>query len=253
MNINPNLRNPLALFALCFLVVESVMTSILIYRVNDIVLCPCIVKMLFIFIVAFPLIVFIGFYVLLWCKADVLFSPYENALAEQIRNMGKKEIVDNKKAKDAKYGISLQASEDTNTHKKSKIPVALFSEEEILNQYISQYVPFLQKNIKVETRNGIRYFDAYANWNGCNYVVEVKQLTKWTDASKQGVTLFVSNARSLQSPIHMTLVLYIIDNNEKQDRQKIVTDIHNGVDPAINIVFASINKDTNNIEFSYIY
>lgn len=176
MNINPNLRNPLALFALCFLVVESVMTSILIYKVNNIELCPFIVKMLFIFIVVFPLLVFIGFYVLLWFKAEVLFSPSENAWAEHIRKMDSKEILENQKAKDAQYGVSLQIVEGQEKQRKPYVPHTSFLEGEILNQYIAKYAPFLQKNIKVETRNGIRYFDAYANWNGCHFVIEVKQL-----------------------------------------------------------------------------
>ena len=247
MNINPNLRNPLALFALCFLVVESVMTSILIYRVNDIVICPCIVKMLFIFIVAFPLIVFIGFYVLLWCKADVLFSPYENALTEQVRNMGKKEIVENRKAKDAQYGTSSHTSEEKNKHEKPQVPVAIFSEEEILDQYIVQYAPFLQKHIKVETRNGVRYFDAYANWNGCHFVLEVKQLNKWTLSSIQGVHQFISNARSSFSLLHMTLLLKI---EEEYSMDEIAKSIHKE-DAALNIIFVSVESNT--IMFSEIY
>ena len=247
MNINPNLRNPLALFALCFLVVESVMTSILIYRVNDIVLCPCIVKMLFIFIVAFPLIVFIGFYVILWCKADVLFSPYENALAEHIRKMGSKEILENQKAKDAQYGVSLQIVEGQEKQRKPYVPHTSFSEEEILDQYIIQYAPFLQKHIKVETRNGIRYFDAYANWNGCHFVLEVKQLNKWTPSSIQGVRQFASNARSSFSPLHMTLLLKIED---EYSTDEIVKTIHQE-DTALNIIFVSVASNT--IKFSEIF
>lgn len=244
MNVNPNLRNPLALFALCFLLIESVMTSVLITQVNDIELCPWVVEMLFIFIVAFPSVLFIGFYVLLWCKADVLFSPYENAMAERIKKMGEKEIVDNQKAKDARYGISLQSSSATNLREGPQRPVVIPSEEEILDQYIALFAPFLQKNIRVETKNGVRYFDAYANWNGCNFVLEVKILHKWTSMSVQGVRQFASNARSSFSPLHMTLLLKMED---KYSIDEIVETIHK-VDAAINIVFVS--GESNNIKFS---
>jgi len=247
MNINPNLRNPLALFALCFLVVESVMTSILLYKVDEINLCPWVVKMLFVFIIAFPLILFTGFYILLWCKHEVLFSPYENALAEHIRKMGKKEIEENQKAKDAQYGVSMQAYEDTKKLKKSQTSVSFFSEEEILNQYIAKYASFMQKNIKVETKNGIRYFDAYAYWNGCHYVAEVKRLYKWTPSSAQGVRIFSTNARGCFSFLHMTLILCIADSPNKTE---ISQEIHK-IDPTINVIFVSI--DSNEIKFSEIY
>lgn len=223
------------------------MTSILIYKVNNIELCPFIVKMLFIFIVVFPLLVFIGFYVLLWFKAEVLFSPSENAWAEHIRKMDSKEILENQKAKDAQYGVSLQIVEGQEKQRKPYVPHTSFLEGEILNQYIAKYAPFLQKNIKVETRNGIRYFDAYANWNGCHFVIEVKQLHKWTPASLQGVRQFASNARDSFSYLHMTLLLKIDDDYSADE---IAKTIHQE-DTALNIIFVSVASDT--IKFSEIF
>ena len=242
MNINPNLKNPLAFFALCLVVIESIFVALLMYRVENIVLCPCLVKALFIFIIAFPLIVFIGFYVLLITKPEVLFSPYENALAEYITSiMSKKEEQNYRMAKDVQYGESHTA---TKTKEKTAL---IISEDEILDNYISRNAPFIQKNIKVETKNGVRYFDGYANWNGCHFVVEVKQLLKWSQASIQGIRAFTSNARSCFSVLHMTLLLSI---EEQYSKEEVAKAIHQ-VDGAVNVVF--VEKKDKEIKFSNNY
>ena len=243
MNTNPNLKNPLAFFALCLVVIESIFVALLMYRVDNIVLCPCMVKALFIFIIAFPLIVFIGFYVLLIKKPEVLFSPYENALAEYItNNMSKEEKQNYHRIKDIQYGES-----HTTTKTKEKTAIPTISEEEILDKYISQNAPFMQKNLKIVARNGARYFDGYANWNGCNYVAEVKKLLKWSPASIQGVCTFVSNARSCFSILHMTLLLSI---EEQYSKEEVTKAIHQ-VDSAVNVVF--VENEDGNVTFSNIY
>ncbi len=242
MNSNPNLKNPLAFFALCLVVIESIFVALLMYRVESIVLCPCMVKALFIFIITFPLIVFIGFYVLLCKKPDVLFSPYENAYAEYITNiMSKREEQNFHLAKNVQYGESHMP-----TKTKGETAISIISEDEILDKYISQNAPFIQKNVKVETRNGARYFDGYANLNGCHFVVEVKRLHQWTPASIQGVRVFVSNAQSCFAVLYMTLLLSI---EEQYSKEEVVKAIHQ-IDSAINVVF--VDKEDGNIKFSNI-
>ena len=106
----------------------------------------------------------------------------------KVRGMDKKEKQDHHMAKAVQYGEKYDAM--------PKIGAVNTSEEEILDKYISLNAPFLQKNIKVETKNGPRYFDAYAYWNGCHYVAEVKRLHKWTPSRVQGVRIFSTNATS---------------------------------------------------------
>lgn len=240
MNINPNLRNPLALFALCFLVVESIFTTLFMWRVENFNLCPCMVKMLLIFIIAFPSAVFIAFILIMLLKPEALYSRYENALADFLTNgMDKKEKQEHHMAKAVQYGEKYDAM--------PKIGAVNTSEEEILDKYISLNAPFLQKNIKVETKNGPRYFDAYAYWNGCHYVAEVKRLHKWTPSRVQGVRIFSTNARGCFSFLHMTLVLCITN---PYDKEKIAKEIHEE-DSSINVIFAFV--ESGEIKFSEIY
>ncbi len=244
IKIDPNLRNPLSLFALCFIVIESIFVVLLMYRVENIVLSPCLIKTLLIFVVAFPSGVFLTFILLLIFKPRALYSRHENAVADYITNgMTKQEVRDKSTAKDALYDAHPQSYKST-AKQETKVIV---SEDAILKKYISSYAPYLQQNIKVETRNGVRYFDGYANWNGCYFVVEVKCLQKWAPTSIQGVRTFVSSARSCFSSLHMTLLLYIEDN--KYSKDEINREIHS-VDPSINVVFA--DKESNGINFSNI-
>lgn len=246
MNVNPNLKNPLALFALCFIVAESVITALLIHRAPNIEICPWETTMLYIFVVAFPLIVFVGFYVLLFTKPEVLFSPLENAYAQLISDMSSKEKQNRPKEKNILYGLSSPTSNDAKIETKSK---RIITEDTIIDQYISILAPFLRKNVKVQTKEGMfRFFDAHAYWNGCNYTVEVKCMPQWNSISLQGVKTFVNNARSCFYPIHMTLILYIKDMSS--DEKTIAKEIHE-VDPAINIIFAY--EENENIKFSNIY
>ena len=100
------------------------------------------------------------------------------------------------------------------------------------------------------TPHGCRFFDAYANWNGCNYVVEVKQMQMWNQSCTQGVSIFASNARAIGFPIYMTLVLYIRDNT--YSKEQVAQQIHE-VEPSINIVFASIESDVISYSMSHLY
>lgn len=247
MNINPNLKNPLSLFAICFLIVESIFTTLFMWRVESIILCPCMIKMLLIFIIAFPLIVFVGFYVLLLIKPEVLFSPLENAYAKRILKQNAEEVQERAKEKVVMYGLDYAINEESDISVRNEAKPIL-AEKTILNQYISQYAPFLRKDVKVQTKDSFRYFDAYANWNGCDYVVEVKRVRTWTSSCVQGVSVFASNARSCFSFAHMTLILQIEDMFNKGE---IVRQIHE-IEPALNIVFASLDENSNIIKFSKI-
>lgn len=250
MSVNPNLRNPLALFALCFLVTESTVMAILMYVANHVAFCTWAVNMLTVFVVAFPTVVFSCFIVILFKKPEVLYSLYEQAIANRIMAMTNNESKEHNLAKASNYGISSSAEvsdipNDANTSK------AIITEESILEQYIAKFAPFMRKNMKAITQNGSRYFDGYANWNGCNYVVEVKRLEKWTEAGKRGVQAFSSNARSSFFPLHTTLVLCL--NESSNQYHKIAKDIHE-IDPAINVIFANSTSGTpGDITFSEIY
>lgn len=247
MNINPNLRNPLSLFAICFLVVESIFTTLFMWRVESISLCPCMVKMLLAFIVIFPSVVFIAFFFLLLFKYNALFSPFENAEAERIERMNQQEEQCHQMEKNVKYGDPNNSLYETSNTTKQKALISTISEEEILDKYISLNAPFLQKNIKVETKNGPRYFDAYANWNGCHYVAEVKRLQKWTQAGLHGVRTFATNAKECFSSIQIILILKI----ESACSEEEVNQAVHKIDPAIKIVF--VEEASNTIKFYNIY
>ena len=149
------------------------------------------------------------------------------------------------------YGTETPQHDKNGQDKKSDTKKLCITEESVFNQYIDTFAPFLKRSVKV-TLNGItRYFDGYASFDGYNYVVEVKRLPKWTEAAKQGVAVFASNARAMFSPLHMTIVLYI----EEQDvtpKDTIVKEIHS-IDPAINIVFANTSEGSDAIKFSGLY
>lgn len=249
MNTNPNLRNPLALFALCLLLIESIAMALLLCKAKNIELSECAVNAFVVFIVAFPVLVFVCFYVLLLRKPETLFSPYENAMAFWIVNMSKGEIQEAQRKKDIIYG-SLSA-QSRNSESATKTKEEAITEEQLLNQYITKLAPFMMKNVKVATVNGLRFFDGYANWNGYDYVLEVKRLNKWTEASRQGVALFAAKAKSCFSSPHLTILLYIMENIDNQ-YEEIAKEIHI-VAPAINIIFARTSGNSKIIQFSDIY
>lgn len=250
MSVNPNLKNPLALFALCFLVTESIVMAILMYVANHVAFCTWAVNMFAIFAVAFPTVVFSVFIAILCNKPEVLYSLYEQAIAYRMMAMTNNDSKEHNLAKASNYGISSSAEEFGMSNKANTSKTTIITEESILEQYIAQFAPFMRKNMKAITQNGARYFDGYANWNGCNYVVEVKRLEKWTEAGKRGAKLFALNARSCFSSLDMTLVLYL---EEQASQYDIAKDVHN-IDPEINIVFASRKRENPSVvHFSSIY
>ena len=225
------------------LIVAGLVITLLLSGIHIYIFKEWIITMFSVFSVALPtaLLVMLFF---------ILFSHMERANTENDRLMSNKEMQTYKKLKGLRYGI---LNSMPNLHEKSennsKGQQIYITEENILSQYITKFAPFLQQNVKINSSEGPKFFDAYANVNGCNYVVEVKQLECWTKASKRGVEMFATNAKNCFSSLHMTIILSIRD---AESREKIAQDIHSS-EPALNIIFASSGKELNSIVFSNIY
>ena len=219
---------------------DSVIVTSMLDHIVCFALSPLLEKMLIIFIVIMPIL-------LLMCLGVAFFLDRFSQKKEDnltYQKMRDNETKDRQINKEVNYGLLINLPKNEDDSIKHEQILTYKKEEDVLDEYIRRFMPFLRKNIKVTTEHASRYFDAYANWNGCNYVVEVKRIKTWTQSCLQGVSLFTSNARNSFPIVHMTLILQL---EETCDKENIVKQIH-VIEPALNVVFAS--EDSTGITFS---
>lgn len=246
MNNSVKITNPLALLGLFVLLVDSIVTTLFLIDVPSIILKDWMIGFLVVFIVLFPIIIFIGSFYLIIKHSWKLFSPQELYEAG-VNPMDLWQIENHEQNKKIRYGEDMLNNDLVPPSKVDCGEEKKFNEraftDKIVRQLIDRYKIPYQKDICILKQGRQFYFDAYANYNNCHWFLETKLVTPNLQNDKiiSGIERFYKDAvASTDGMRYLTMVLIA---NDDSIISKIENIINTKNSPSINYIIAKQSND----------